>query len=145
MRRLSAALVAAFVFVSTLANAVPVGPIVIHDDPGGDIYEYSMKYRNWKANELIVRLEGECASACTLLLGYVPRENVCATPKAVMAFHSASHATGDYSLAGTLLLWSAYPHDVQQMLRARGWSGPTEPHPDLIKIKAAEIFKTCAA
>jgi len=36
-----------------------------------------------------VMIDGTCASACTMLLGVIPRNRICVTPRAVLAFHSA--------------------------------------------------------
>jgi hypothetical protein len=36
-----------------------------------------------------VAIDGTCASACTLLLGVIPHNRICVTPRAVLAFHAA--------------------------------------------------------
>jgi hypothetical protein len=57
-------------------------------------------------------IDGTCASACTMLLGVIPRNRICVTQRAVLAFHSAWTPTSEgeqISSAGNFYLWSNYP------------------------------------
>jgi hypothetical protein len=45
----------------------------IYDDPGGQIGEYLAKFRAIRISGERVVIDGTCASACTLVLGTIPR------------------------------------------------------------------------
>ena len=49
-----------------------------------------------------VIIDGPCLSACTLVLGVVPKDRICVTPRAVFGFHAAWMPTaywGPYSVS----------------------------------------------
>ena len=61
----------------------------ILDDSGGRIGTYLTKYEALRKSGQRVVIDGTCASACTLLLGVIPHNRICVTPRAVLAFHAA--------------------------------------------------------
>jgi hypothetical protein len=78
-----------------MSVAAASATVRIYDDPGGQIGGYLAKYEAIRdAGEPVV-IDGACASACTLLLGVVPRNQICVTSRAVFAFHSAWNTTPD--------------------------------------------------
>ena len=95
----------------------------ILDDSGGRIGSYLSKYEALRKSGHGVAIDGTCASACTLLLGVIPHNRICVTPRAVLAFHAA----WDPSLSGlktnapaTKYLWSRYPEDVRHWITRHG-------------------------
>jgi hypothetical protein len=70
-----------------------VSPLYIHDDSGGQIGSYLRKYSAVRMSGHHVVVDGTCASACTILLGAIPRNRICVTKNAVLAFHSAWNLT----------------------------------------------------
>ena len=95
----------------------------ITDDGGGQIGQYLSKYRALRENGDRVEIDGTCASACTMLLGVIPRNRICVTPRAVLAFHSAWTPTSEgeqISSAGNYYLWSNYPPDVRKWIIQHG-------------------------
>ena len=68
----------------------------ILDDSGGRIGSYLTRYEALRKSGQHVAIDGTCASACTLLLGVIPHNRICVTPRAVLAFHAA----WDLSLRG---------------------------------------------
>jgi hypothetical protein len=95
----------------------------ISNDPGGEIGTYLAKYQALRASGDRVEIDGTCASACTMLLGVIPRNRICVTPRAVLAFHSAWTPTSEgeqISSAGNYYLWSNYPSDVRKWIIAHG-------------------------
>src|SRR5262249_25491842 len=52
------------------------------DDFGGVLKSYDAKYRAIAERGENVVIDGDCASACTIILGIVPRTNVCVTARA---------------------------------------------------------------
>src|SRR5258706_1341325 len=86
--------VAALVGAAMAAFAVsPAGAAVrISNDFGGQIGHYLDRYTAMRnAGEQVV-IDGSCLSACTLVLGVVPRDRICVTARARLGFHTALRA-----------------------------------------------------
>lgn len=97
-------------------NVGVVAPYVIRKDFGGLIGEYLLRYRALENTPIIV--DGECNSACTLVLA---NPYVCATDRGFFNFHAAYDI--DTKLprpASTALLWARYPAKVQEWITAHG-------------------------
>jgi hypothetical protein len=96
----------------------------IYDDPGGQIGSYLAKFRALRLSGERVEIDGLCASACTMLLGTIPRNRICVTPRAVLEFHSAWDPTASggvvTSAAGNGILWSTYPNQVRKWISRHG-------------------------
>jgi hypothetical protein len=73
-----------------------------------------------------VIIDGVCNSACTLVLGIVPLNKICVTPRASMGFHQAyydkRYTGGLYvaSYAGTGELMSYYPDTLKEWIEQQG-------------------------
>ena len=77
----------------TIAAAPAGSAMRIYDDPGGQIGPYLDKYQALRRSGERVEIDGLCASACTMLLGSIPPDRICVTPRAVLEFHSAWNPT----------------------------------------------------
>src|SRR5215469_10885061 len=77
------------ILASTLLWTLPANALTIINDPGGFIPMYVAQIRRVAATGERVIIDGNCLSACTMTLGIIPPQNVCATPRAVLGFHSA--------------------------------------------------------
>jgi hypothetical protein len=102
------AAVALLLVLMTISLSPTFATVRIYDDGGGQIGEYLTKYHGLRENGDRVEIDGTCASACTMLLGVIPRNRICVTPRAVLAFHSAWTATSEgeqISSAGNYYLW----------------------------------------
>ena len=111
-----------------LAGARPGGAAVtITDDPGGRIGTYIHKFEAVRRSGERVIVAGTCSSACTMLLGIIPRNRTCVTPAAVFQFHTAwdlSPGGGQIaSEAGNRILWSRYPPDIRSWISQHGGLG----------------------
>src|SRR5580704_15871904 len=116
------AVVATMLFL-ILSMASASATVRIRDDSGGQIGEYLARYQALRASGDQVIIDGTCASACTMLLGVIPRNRICVTPRAVLAFHSAWTPTSEgeqISSAGNFYLWSNYPSDIRKWIIAHG-------------------------
>jgi len=114
-------LLAAVLLIGSVATASAA--VTISDDPGGQIGHYLAKYKALRASGERVVIDGMCASACTMLLGVIPRNRICVTPRAVLAFHSAWTPTSEgeqISSAGNYYLWSNYPPAVRKWIIQHG-------------------------
>jgi hypothetical protein len=131
------------VILMLLMFATAVATIRIGDDGGGQIGAYLAKYRALRASGERVEIDGACASACTMLLGIVPRNRICVTQRASLVFHSAWDAQADQAVAadGNRILWSNYPESVRHWIKRHG--GLRDHVITLRGPELAAMFPTC--
>jgi hypothetical protein len=100
----------------------------IGDDVGGRIGAYVDQYSQVRNSGERVVIDGACLSACTLVLGIVPRNRICVTRRATLGFHAAwmpgPNGKPVPSEVGTRALWDMYPSHVRQWISARGGLSP---------------------
>ena len=144
VRALAAGTVA---LVLGLLASQPASAVVrIANDAGGQIGPYLDRLVSLRSSGQSVVIDGPCLSACTLLLGIIPRERICVTSRARLGFHAAwkPDAAGNKRLSpeGTKALWEIYPANV------RGWlarHGGLKPH--MVYLSGGELasmYTTCA-
>jgi hypothetical protein len=96
----------------------------ISDDIGGRIGAYVDQYSAVRNSGERVVIDGACLSACTLVLGIVPRSKICVTRRATLGFHAAwmpgPNGKPVRSEVGTQALWDMYPAHVRQWINSRG-------------------------
>jgi hypothetical protein len=119
-------LIAAAAIVLTAADASAT--MRISDDVGGRIGAYVDQFSQVRASGERVVIDGPCLSACTLVLGIVPRDRICVTRRATLGFHAAwmpgPHGRRVTSAVGTQALWDIYPQHVRRWIKARGGLSP---------------------
>ena len=119
MRQLVIALVA-------LWSSAAAADYRITRDHGGLVDEYKAKYVKLRDHGDRVIIDGICNSACTLVLGIVPLNRICVTPKASLGFHEAyfdkswTFGVRVTSYAGTNDLMSYYPQPVRDWIARHG-------------------------
>jgi hypothetical protein len=100
----------------------------ISDDVGGRIGAYVDQYAAVRNSGERVVIDGVCLSACTLVLGLVPRSRICVTRRAMLGFHAAwmpgPEGRPVPSSVGTQALWDMYPAHVRKWIQARGGLSP---------------------
>ncbi|UCI24260.1 hypothetical protein [Mesorhizobium sp. B2-8-5] len=99
---------------SLAASIATAETINVSDAHGGSVAAYSQRWKGLAARGVDVRIVGKCQSACTVLLGYVPRNRICVTPAASFGFHLAHRPDM------TALLWKAYASDIRGWIKAHG-------------------------
>lgn len=96
----------------------------IGDDRGGQIGQYLHAFAELRSSGERVIIDGNCLSACTLVLGMIPRNRMCATDRARLGFHAAWLPDSDgnpvTSNVGTEALWKIYPLSVRRWINRRG-------------------------
>ncbi len=123
MRRLAFALLLPVVLWSSSAAAADYR---ITRDHGGLVDDYKAKYASIRDRGERVIIDGICNSACTLVLGIVPLNRVCVTPRASLGFHlayydkSLTFGMKVTSYTGTADLVSYYPETVKDWIRQNG-------------------------
>jgi hypothetical protein len=100
----------------------------ISNDKGGQIGPYLDAYVSLRNSGQNVVIDGPCLSACTIVLGVMPRDRICVTRRAQLGFHAAWNPGADgrpvLSHAGTKALWDLYPGQVRAWLKKRGGLKP---------------------
>jgi len=118
------------VILALTASAARAEEAEINGDYGGFLALYQAKWSKLAEQGGSVRIAGPCVSACTALVGYLPRENICVTPNASLGFHLAIPAfvTPD--------LWKDYPPDIQTWITQNGGLSYR-----LLWLQAPDIYK----
>lgn len=102
--------------------------VIISADTGGKMQDYTMRFQQVRDSGEPVVIAGKCASACTMVLGLVPSDRICATPDAVLGFHAAwmfdSSGKRVVSASGTQDLMNTYPAPVRAWIARRGGLSP---------------------
>jgi hypothetical protein len=96
----------------------------IAEDRGGQIGHYLQAFAMLRSSGERVVVDGNCLSACTLVLGLIPRSHMCVTERARFGFHAAWMPDGDgrpvTSPMGTQALWKIYPDSVRRWISQHG-------------------------
>jgi hypothetical protein len=128
-------LAAALLLVGVHASSAAVR---IADDRGGKIGTYLDKYHSLRTSGETVIIDGYCASACTIVLGMVPRDRICVTSRANFGFHAAYDLDANgrevTNSGATRTLYSMYPSLVRRWIAARGGLKP-----QLIFLRGEEL------
>jgi hypothetical protein len=125
MKIVTGFLAAIFVLVGMCASHATVR---ISDDRGGRIGTYVDKYQELKTSGETVVIDGLCASACTIVLGAVPRDRICVTSRANLGFHAAwdlgSSGRPVTNQEATQMLYDMYPSPIRRWIAQRGGLKP---------------------
>ena len=141
--RLSAVVFGAVLTALWISSASATVRIV--SDAGGQIGPYLENLVAIRGSGERVVIDGPCLSACTMILGVIPRERICVTSRARLGFHAAWHP-GDNgrpitSRGGTQLLMDIYPQNVRQWIARKG--GLTARMLYLHGRELASMYPTC--
>ena len=115
-------LLAAVVLLAGMGASQAV--VRIGEDRGGRIGTYVDKYQDVRSSGEMVIIDGLCASACTIVLGAVPRDKICVTSHASLGFHAAwgldDNGQAITNPEATHMLYSMYPPQVKRWINQRG-------------------------
>jgi hypothetical protein len=133
---------------AALAAALTISPasatIRIAGDSGGVIGTYLDRGESMRRSGDRVVIDGPCLSACTLVLGSVPRDRICVTSRAQLGFHAAYDPgpNGEQvtNRAGTSLLMGHYPSHIRSWIARHG--GLT---PRMIYLSGSELSSMYAS
>jgi hypothetical protein len=109
--------------------------IDVNDNHGGRVKAYDARWAAAAARGDSVRIVGPCQSACTVLLGHIPRARICVTPNASFGFHLAK------TLEATTTLRNAYASDIKGWIQAHG--GLTDTFTWMRAPDTYRYFKKC--
>jgi hypothetical protein len=120
----------AFAVLALLVAAPAAADYHITRDFGGYIEQYKARYAKLRDKGERIIIDGICNSACTLVLGIVPLERICVTPRASLGFHQAyldkayTFGVKVASASGTDELMSFYPKPLRQWIARQGGLTP---------------------
>ena len=138
-----AALLGAVVAALAISNASAA--VRIKADPGGQIGPYLENLALLRSSGEKVIIDGPCLSACTMVLGVIPRNRICVTSRARLGFHAAWHPGENGrpipSRAATQLLMDIYPEHVRSWIKDRGGLSPRMMY--LSGRELAAMYQTC--
>jgi hypothetical protein len=137
------------VWIAAIMLAAAVSPASatkrISDDPGGQLGPYLQKLAVLRSSGEQVVIDGKCLSACTMVLGVIPRDHICVTSKAQLGFHAAwrpgESGRQVTSREGTELMMDNYPQQVRDWISRRG--GLTPHMIFLSGRELASMYPTC--
>lgn len=113
---------------ATLSAASASATVLISGDNGGKMEDYVVRFQKVRQSGEPVVIDGTCLSACTMVLGLVPRERICATRNAVLGFHAAwefdRSGARVPSPTGTRELMRTYPSAVRAWIARHGGLTP---------------------
>jgi hypothetical protein len=119
------------IWIVAIAMAMGASPAAatkrISDDPGGQLGPYLQKLATLRSSGEQVVIDGKCLSACTMVLGVIPRDHICVTARAQLGFHAAWRPEGGRQVTsreGTELLMDNYPQEVRDWIARRGGLSP---------------------
>src|SRR5260370_42649371 len=120
--------------VSTLLTVTSASAtVIISDDVGGKMRDYTTHFRQVRDSGEPVVIAGTCVSACTMVLGLVPSDRICATHNAVLGFHAAwmfdNAGKRVVSASGTQDLMQTYPAPVRAWIARHGGLKPKMIYP----------------
>jgi hypothetical protein len=100
----------------------------ITNNGGGEIGPYLDRLTQLLNSGQRVAIDGPCLSACTLLLGVIPRERLCVTRRARFGFHAAWRPNEAglqvTSPEGTQLMMTIYPQEIRDWISRHGGLTP---------------------
>jgi hypothetical protein len=141
--RISAVVIGAVLAAVLVSSASAAVRIVA--DGGGQIGPYLESLAALRNSGQKVVIDGPCLSACTLLLGVIPRDRICVTRRARLGFHAAWHPGENGrptpSAGGTKLLMEIYPQHVRQWIARHG--GLTQNMKYLTGRELNSMYQTC--
>ena len=112
------------VLLTALTATSASATTIISDDIGGKMRDYTTCFRQVRDSGEPVVISGTCVSACTMVLGLVPSDRICATPNAVLGFHAAwmfdDSGKRVVSASGTQDLMETYPASVRAWIARHG-------------------------
>ena len=145
MRTGAVLLAAAAAATMALSVSSASAAVRIAGDYGGQIGPYLEQFAALRSSGERVIIDGPCLSACTMILGMIPRDRICVTRRARLGFHAAWNPGDDgtqvVSRGGTQLLMEVYPQHVRQWISRRG--GLTQRMMFLSGRELASMYRTC--
>src|SRR6202035_1774046 len=139
LRRSLAAIVTLVLVAQATMSGSATATVRIADDRGGNIGEYWSRFTALRDAKEQVIIDGICSSACTMVLGIVPRDRICVTDNATLGFHAAYRpgflGSRVVNEPATRTLLGIYPDAIRQWLARNGGLGT-----ETVYLSGPELF-----
>jgi hypothetical protein len=112
---------------------------VVHYDNGGLFDQYKERWSEIGMKDDQVEVLDHCASGCTMITMYIPKDRLCFGPNAYLAFHMAGTLERP-NMEITKWMVSHYPQDIRIWLEAGGAPEKMTVQ-DVWKLPASELWK----
>jgi len=114
----------AIVLATILGAPVRADEVRILSSRGGEVGQFIDLFEGVRKSGERVVIDGPCLSACTLVLGAVPKDRICVTRRAILGFHAARlidrrgrfHAQPE----ATKIMYETYPTAVRDWISRHG-------------------------
>ena len=115
-------------FLASALVALEAAPsdaaVRISRDYGGQIGPYLYAFAVLRSIGENVVIDGPCLSACTLVLGLIPKDKICITSRARLGFHAAwerdRQGRKKISKEGTAVVMKIYPPEIRSWIQKNG-------------------------
>ena len=102
----------------------PPRKVVITADGGGLVESYEAFWQNLADKGAEVEIRGDCASACTLVISYIPKERLCFDANGLLLFHMATQVSRqglkNPDPLRTEAMVDSYPDDIRAWISKQG-------------------------
>ena len=127
LSRLAIAVLGIAAFFSSEVPTSAATVVRITNDGGGNIGAYWSRFQAMRQAGDDVVIDGVCSSACTMVLGIVPHDRICVTPRATLGFHAA-YRSGFLGFRvindpATQTLMNIYPSPIRRWIERNGGLG----------------------
>jgi hypothetical protein len=93
---------------------------ILYDEFGGYLHFHEEHFRKLAESGDNVEVRGQCASSCTMILAYIPKEQLCFSGAAILKFHLPQTDNREEALRVGRYMLNHYPQDIRLWLRAKG-------------------------
>jgi hypothetical protein len=87
---------------------------------GGNLEQHKEYFKALAASGEDVEVRDACWSACTLVLAYIPKKQLCFSQTATLGFHLARLPNGKPAMIASWAMFNSYPQDIRMWLQAKG-------------------------
>lgn len=126
-----------------LLKQLPLGQfptVKLHYEPGGSVPAHYHRFKLMAESNSKVEILDDCASACTIIVTQIAKQNLCFGPHATLKFHQARYADGDPATAVTENLYNNYPPEIRRWIDERGGLKAI-PYSGWMYLNAPELWK----
>ena len=110
--------------VALLASGTSASATICKYSSMGPPWSSTIRYAQVRSTGERVVVDGDCLSACTLVLGLVASNQICVTSRARFGFHAPLVLNNEGLFVAranaTQAMWNVYPASVQQWINQHG-------------------------
>lgn len=108
--------------IHSYPTMTPPTVMVLHNN-GGNLSEFVAYWRTVAIAPDVVKIFGPCASGCTMVMAYIPKERLCFGPRGALLFHQARLNAKDWWISSpetSKWMIDKYPANIRHWVMAKG-------------------------